>query len=110
MIYVANAFSLSMIPRHTVTLRCEPMTLERASGLLRDAQEWSSCVGHEDTARVFSRLLGLDVPARRVSVQLQPWDKLLVGQYSGPRLPEGATTLPEGARIDWWLVVVEGGV
>lgn len=29
----------------------------------------------------------------------------LVGQYRGPRLPDGATTLPEGATIEWWHVV-----
>jgi hypothetical protein len=108
MIYVSNAISLSMLSRHTVTLRCDPITPERASSLLRDAQEWSSCVGHEDTARIYSQILAVDVPARRVSVSLEAWDMLLVGQYSGPRLPEGATTLPPGATIQWWLVVVEG--
>ena len=29
---------------------------------------------------------------------------MLVAQYSGPRLPEGATALPAGARIEFWLV------
>jgi len=109
MIYLANAFSLSMLARHTVTLRCDPITPEQARSLLRDAQEWVSCVGHEDTARIYSKILAVDVPARRVSVSLAPWDTLLVGQYSGPRLPEGVTTLPPGARVDWWVIVVEGG-
>jgi hypothetical protein len=109
MIYLANALSLSMLPSCIVTLRAYPITPERASRMLLEAEEWSSCVGHEDTARIYSQILAVDVPARRVSVQLDAWDMVVVGQYSGPRLPEGATRLPEGARIDWWLVVVEGG-
>jgi hypothetical protein len=42
-----------------------------------------------------------------------PWRKymseeigegVLVAQYRGPRLPEGATELPEGATIEWYVV------
>lgn len=29
-------------------------------------------------------------------------DRLIFGQYIGPRLPEGVTALPEGATIEWW--------
>jgi hypothetical protein len=29
-----------------------------------------------------------------------------VAQYVGPRLPEGTTRLPDGARIDYYLVAV----
>ena len=39
-------------------------------------------------------------------VALKEGDVALVGQYSGPRLPEGATTLLEGATIKWMVVVV----
>ena len=31
---------------------------------------------------------------------------LFVGQYKGPRLPEGATALPEGAIVEWAMVLV----
>lgn len=44
------------------------------------------------------------VVANRVNVKLEPGVLILVGQYIGPRLPEGATTLPEGASIEWWTV------
>ena len=30
-----------------------------------------------------------------------------MGQYSGPRLPEGSTSLPEGATIKWYLISTE---
>jgi hypothetical protein len=32
---------------------------------------------------------------------------MLVAQYTGPRLPEGATTLPPGAKIRFILVLIE---
>lgn len=66
-----------------------------------------------NTAAMMVSLLGVDVPAARVSVAIParaygvaPW-QALVGQYSGPRLPEGAKTLPEGAVIRWVTVYVE---
>lgn len=56
---------------------------------------------------LFQRVhLGHPVPMNRVNVQLHPGDSALVGQYTGPRLPEGATQLPEGARILWLRVDV----
>jgi hypothetical protein len=30
-----------------------------------------------------------------------------VGQYTGPRLPEGSKTLPEGASVEWLFVTVD---
>ena len=64
----------------------------------------SSAVGHADTAAVLSTVLGVDVPMNRTTLQMEHGVALLVGQYKGPRLPEGATALPEGATIEWWLV------
>jgi hypothetical protein len=60
--------------------------------------ELVSIVGHEDTARI------LGVPFNRKSVKLREGDKLYVAQYDGPRLPEGATALPEGAKFIWYEV------
>ena len=57
-----------------------------------------------DTAAIFSQQLGVEIPAARVTVSLTHGEIILVGQYSGPRLPEGATTLPEGATIKWFTL------
>lgn len=65
-----------------------------------------SVIGHADTARIVSDILGVELPANRATVKLQPGEKMIVAQYSGPRLPEGATTLPEGAKIEFVLVEV----
>lgn len=65
-----------------------------------------SAVGHTDTAAVYSDVLGVAVPANRVTIALKPGDRMIVGQYRGPRLPEGATTLPAGATIQWLRVSI----
>ena len=117
MIYISNAFSLSMLDRDEQTAE----TLGRVTKKTRvprpveDPQAWLaarhlktdiivSAVGHADVAAIYSAALGIDIPVNRVSVKLEPRDELLVGQYVGPRLPEGATALPDGATIEWWRV------
>jgi hypothetical protein len=99
-----NAFSLNMT-EHPAIIRTRPLIVEEARRLL--APGFASAVGHADTAALFSAILGLEVPANRMTIRLQPGDKAIVGQYIGPRLPEGATTLPPGAAILWLLVEVD---
>ena len=63
-----------------------------------------SAIGHADTARILSGILGVDISTNRISVTLNVGDTAIVAQYIGPRLPEGATQLPEGAMIKFYLV------
>lgn len=100
---ITNAFSLNMIATFPVAVTVEEISVEQARVLAADAE---SVVGHADTAAVFSDVLGLEVPANRATVSLVKGDRLLVGQYRGPRLPEGASQLPEGATIQWLTVIV----
>lgn len=74
---------------------------------IADGGEVVSAVGHADTAALFSALLGRPVEHARVNVTLHDDDVLLVGQITGGRLPEGATTLPDGVRILWLAVTVQ---
>lgn len=101
--HILNAFSLNMLSG-SATVQATELYLDQAQVLADGAV---SAVGHADTAAVFSSVLNCPVECRRVTVSLSRGDKALVGQYSGPRLPEGATTLPEGATIKWFLVAVE---
>ena len=66
-----------------------------------------SCIGHADTANVLSKLLNCEISCNRVSIQLRQGERCIVAQYIGPRLPEGCKDLPEGARIDFFLVTME---
>lgn len=108
-IYLANAFSLNMLsPGDSTAHLAVSRVKETAPPLLRAlCHDAESVVGHPDTARLFSSLIGMDVPCNRATVTLSPGDQMIVGQYVGARLPEGATQLPEGARVDWFIVEVK---
>lgn len=100
---VVNAFSVNMLPPGTHRIQFQPLTQDEATRLLQ-SQRWTSAVGHETTAALFSTELGVTIPANRATVTMWADVQLLVGQYVGPRLPEGATELPAGATVTWWLV------
>ncbi len=101
--FILNAFSLNMIVGNAdIVVREISPTV--AAGL---AAYCVSAVGHADTAAVFSSVLEVEIPCNRATVALKEGDVALVGQYSGPRLPEGASTLPEGAAIKWMVVAVK---
>ena len=116
-IFICNAFSLSMLDRVQQGGRdamdgvrvprpaSEEDVTEWVRLILDGKVEWESAVGHADTARLFANELGLPILTNRVSINLSnPDHRCLIGQYIGPRLPEGATELPEGARIEWWMI------
>ena len=101
--FLLNACSLNMLVGNAdISVREVSVTV--AAGLAADC---ISAVGHADTAAVFSHVLGVEIPCNRATVALKEGDVALVGQYSGPRLPEGAVSLPEGAAIKWLVVGVK---
>ena len=102
--YLLNAFSLSMLADPASVVTFKECSAAKAAGML--AGGFKSAVGHADTAALFATLLGVDVPVNRVSVTLPVGEWSIVGQYSGPRLPEGCTALPEGATVRWMQVRV----
>jgi hypothetical protein len=108
--YIGNAFSLGMLDclsDSDVNIHCHLLNDDQACEWVRENNP-VSCVGHLDTANLFTNLLGREVVMNRISTSLVVGDTLLVGQYNGPRLPEGAVSLPEGARIRWILARVVG--
>ena len=112
-LWVANAFSPSMLEgTRKLTFKLLPNEGAARELLVELCVGGDfapvSAVGHADTAGLFSNLLGVQVPPNRISLSMGRWDVLLVGQYNGPRLPEGSTKLPEGATIRWWLVFPTG--
>lgn len=99
-----NAFSANMLAEFPVSVSFSEISVEAAVSLVFN--NLTSAVGHEDTAAVFSSVLGIPVPMNRATLVLKPGATAVLGQYTGPRLPEGAKTLPEGATIKWLLVRV----
>lgn len=129
MLYISNSFSLQMSEMRAFT---EKISLEKAKEMIIvackkaaetaseiiDAKDsyrnhdgevvsvtaYKSIVGHADIAKIISGLLNADCPMNRETAHLGVGDILLVGQYVGPRLPEGCKTLPEGSKIEWYVV------
>ena len=106
MLYITNAFSVQMLSTVT-TLNFKPVTLEQAKKMV-ETNIFVSAIGHKDTANVVSNLLNATVEMNRISVRLGNNDALLIAQLSGGRLPEGATTIPEGMSIQFWVVANTG--
>ena len=98
---LANAFSLQMLPAgYSDMLSIESIT---SADIPADCE---SAVGHPDTARVLSAILGREIPCQRINVVLNENTALYVAQYSGGRLPEGATELPEGATFNYFRITI----
>lgn len=100
--YLGNAFSINMLDvgRYCIV---QVKRIEMADV----PHDCKSIIGHPATASLLTKMLGYDVPVNRESVMLKKDDELYVAQYSGPRLPEGATELPEGAQILFFRVKAE---
>jgi hypothetical protein len=90
--FLLNAFSLQMLGELPLGFTVSEVA-ELPAGL-------ESAIGHADTARV------LGVPMARINVTLNRGDVAYVAQLMGGRLPEGATTLPEGFSFKFMRVEV----
>jgi len=109
--YLTNAFSLNMLQfgNGQITIKIRPMLREHAREKIMQEKmrgRFVSAVGHSDTARLLSDMLDTYVPANRATVRLAPRDEVIVAQYVGPRLPEGAEELPPDSKIKFFLVEV----
>ncbi|MCK9566678.1 MAG: DUF1874 domain-containing protein [Methanothrix sp.] len=99
--FIGNAFSLSMVAPFA-TIKVSPLTAEEVS----EIESLESAMGHADTAFLVGTRIGHEMPANRTNIVLKSGEKMIVAQYIGPRLPEGAKELPNGARIEFRLVEV----
>ena len=99
-VYVSNAFSLNMLnTSDDVSIKVKPMSPAEAAVFLH-SNTWESAWGHPSSAPLYSMYIDAEIPINRVSLTLEKGDVLVVGQYKGPRLEEGATVLPEGAHFE----------
>ena len=92
-LYIANAFSLNMIPFDNFNIAGAKVSVEQAREIIRRAKELLnmeivSAIGHESTAKLASELLGIEVPMNRIAIKLDDADRVLVIQIL-ERLPEG---------------------
>lgn len=107
--YLCNAFSLQMVlsqlknPGDSVLVRVTALTKDEAAMVLKEA-DFTSAIGHADTAAVVSDALQVNAECNRCFVTLNNGDVCVVAQVKGGRLPEGATKLPEGMDLGWYFV------
>jgi hypothetical protein len=113
MIYLASAFSINMLSDDVfpAVIDIKEINISEASEVVRYMPESDGAIknviGHPDTAAVVGNMLEVgSLPANRESVQAGWGDIFIVAQYRGPRLPEGATALPNGATIKFYKVFV----
>jgi len=102
--FICNAFSLQMLKDDSGVIKFNTLSLEEARDLVKS--DCQSAIGHPDTAKVVSSQLNINLPANRINITLSKNDTLLVAQLIGGRLPEGASTLPDGFKIEYMLVQV----
>ena len=100
--YLVNAFSIQMLSG-PATVRFDEIDAAEVPA------DVVSAIGHADTAAVLSDLLGFEVPMNRAFVTLDEDTELYVAQLVGGRLPEGATTLPEGFSFKFYRVTIVQG-
>lgn len=116
MFILVNAFSINMLDRAKGArdVAFIPVQRNAARNLVVNHNargEFVCAIGHEDTARVVAADLQLPeyadewavIAKTRPNVSAEG-NSLIVAQYRGPRLPAGATELPEGATIEYWQV------
>jgi hypothetical protein len=82
-----------------VTVEIRRVGLDEVKSLLGSG--FVSVVGHPGTASALSKILGMEVPANRVSIQLQPGDTLVVFQLALGRLPIGKELTEEEILNAW---------
>ena len=103
--YLATAFSLNMLEAGGYTVSVNTIHRDGVRNILSQG-EVKSFVGHQSTADLLTTILGTEIRMNRESLSLPlagRWS-LIVAQYTGPRLMEGATELPEGAKMVFWQV------
>lgn len=106
MVFLANAFSLQMLPNGgSREISVTRLTEEEAIALVSNG--FVNAVGHADTAKIVGDLLGCPLGCERVNIKLRSGDTLLVAQVTGGRLPEGATKLPPGTEIVFEMVTLK---
>lgn len=111
-VFMVNAFSLNMLSDEVTSINIRRDVAvagdcfwvgtgkDRLGYSMQYASECFPVIGHEDTARVIQKTYRLQHSLfNRETITMRPEDLALVLQYVGPRLPEGATQLPDGAKI-----------
>lgn len=107
MIYLGDSLAPQLIRGNCEISVTKVTPLDVVRCLEDESVSWQSCVSHDDTAAVFTEILGVNVPCYNgQGITLNPGDVLFIGP---PILPEGTTRLLEGFQQLVWLRVERVG-
>jgi hypothetical protein len=106
--YLMNAFSIGCLDFVNET-QDAILTIEiiPEASFFEDAKDAISRIGHADTAELLSAMAGYPIKMERQSTSLVPGDIIYVAQYNGPRLPEEAKSLPDGAKFRFYIITIK---
>ena len=87
-------------------IKMEKISVDEAKQILQN-NPFISAIGHEGTAKLLSRLLGINIPVNRITVFFEPGD-IGIHFFLKQRLPEGKVLTEEELKeLDFWLVKSE---
>lgn len=101
---LANAFDMYMLYKDS-TVKFTKITLDQVKKELLD-DNVESYINDKDLASVLTNQFGIPVVENPWCFIAEKNEKFIIADYRGPALSEGATSLPEGAKITFWLVEV----
>lgn len=120
-VLLCNSFSINMLNTELIraqkgrNIRFEPITRKEAATRVKNAiggNIFSNVIGHSTSDVLVREQLereidGLRIPkGKRKTVKLAGQELVIIAQYEGERLEEGATTLPRNSVINYWLIIV----
>jgi hypothetical protein len=111
MLYLADTFSIDMLPDEYCTYEFRPLSISRTAAILYVLHdEVVNIIGNPDTAAVVESVLRAEVgklelpEPQQLTVRLFPADEVLVAQHTGPQPLNGTAQPLDGARLRFWLV------
>lgn len=108
-IIIANAFSVNMLQKPLTTLTFRRVTEEEVINLISSHTEIDSVIGHEATASLLSKRLGIEIPVKRVEYKMTPNDILVVCVLA-KRLDEGKVLTEDELKnfpLSWFIIEIK---
>ena len=101
-----HAFSPTMLgnTKGGVTTYMRQITTDQAINLLKEYGV-ESAIGKANLANVLTNMLGIKIETKPCKVVLNPNEQVIIAQYYGPTMADDADTLPDNARINFYVVM-----
>lgn len=105
MVYLMNAIP-NILFAQVKLVQIEQISISQVQTFLKEG--FVSAVGHQSTADIYSKLLGIDIPTNRITIEFKQSDLYIAGLFTLPRrLGENETLSEEeilALNINWVLI------